>query len=312
MNELQKDQGTILGFDDTISTWVEAFMIDRESQNISPNTKIFYRNKLRYFVQFCSSQGVDGLMTLRADLLRRYMLWLTERGHNPGGIHACYRVIKTFLFWYEREVEPENWKNPIRKIKAPKVPLEILEPVSKETIIALLQTCNSGQNAKRDKTLILFLADTGARASEVCSINLEDVNPITGKIIIRKGKGQKARTVFIGGQTRKALRSYLMQRKPTCEALFISATGERLGYWGVEAMLERRAKKANIPAPSCHSFRRYYCLESLRHGASIYYLRETMGHADLQVLQRYLKITEQDIENAHREYGPIDRLFRPK
>lgn len=312
MDIKNSDQGTILGFDDRIATWIEAFLIDRQAQNISPTTMVFYRNKLRYFMGYCKDQGVERIPNISADLLRRYMLWLTESGHNPGGMHACYRVIKTFLLWYEREVEPENWKNPIRKIKPPKVPLEILEPVSTETIMALLGTCTGGPNAKRDKTLILFMADTGARASEVCSIDLDDVNPVTGKVIIRKGKGQKARTVFIGSQTRKALRGYLLERKNTCKALFISATGERLGYWGVEAMLGRRAKKANVPAPSCHAFRRYYCLESLRHGASIYYLRETMGHADLQVMQRYLKFTEQDIENSHREYGPIDRLIKYK
>ena len=53
--------------------------------------------------------------------------------------------------------------------------------------------------------LLLFLLDTGARAAEVCALNLEDIDQIAGAVIIRQGKGRKPRTVFLGQKARRVL-----------------------------------------------------------------------------------------------------------
>ncbi len=58
----------------------------------------------------------------------------------------------------------------------------------------------------------------------------------------------------------------------------------------------RRAEREGVKEPGLHSFRRYFAFECLRNGMSIYELQRLMGHADLQVLRRYLAITEQDTE----------------
>jgi site-specific recombinase XerD len=71
----------------------------------------------------------------------------------------------------------------------------------------------------RDATILLCLLDTGARANEFLSVNLDDINQARGDILIRQGKGRKTRTVYIGKLSKRALRRYLNQRKDTCSAL---------------------------------------------------------------------------------------------
>jgi integrase len=68
----------------------------------------------------------------------------------------------------------------------------------------------------------LFLFDPGARAKELLDINLDEINQITGDILIRSGKRRKPRTVFIGKQTRKSLRKYLIERSDNSPALWIT------------------------------------------------------------------------------------------
>jgi site-specific recombinase XerD len=140
----------------------------------------------------------------------------------------------------------------------------------------------------------------------------KDVNAIRGEAIIRHGKGDKARKVYLGSKSRKALRSYLQMRSDSNEALFIGRTRERLTYWGLEGMLQNRAKLAKVTNASPHAFRRAFAINCLRAGMNIYTLKELMGHEDLQVLQRYLKVTEVDTENAHRLYAPVDNLLNRK
>jgi len=242
--------------------------------------------------------------------LRQYLLYIEGTGHNPGGRHAAYRAIRTFLFWYEEEVEPEGWSNPIRKVKAPKVPIEPIEPVSIETVSKMIKVCERGTfTGDRDTAILLCLLDTGARATEFLDINIEDVNQTCGDILIRQGKGSKPRIVYIGKQSRKALRRYLKHRKDHNPALWVSHPRfdlERIKYDGLRGIIRRRSLDADVVAPSIHDFRRAFALSMLRNGTDVFTLAKLMGHEGITFLQRYLKQTNQDTEEAHRRAGPVD------
>jgi site-specific recombinase XerD len=299
---------TNAAYDDYFGTWLEAFLVDRKAQNMSPGTVRFYREKLKLFSGYCDGQVINRISEITPDILRRWLLHLQERGHNPGGVHAAFRALRTFLLWYEAENEPEGWKNPIHRVKAPRVPSVIVEPVELATVKALLATCaGNGLTALRDKALLLFLLDTGARAAEVCALNTGDVDLMAGAILIRQGKGRKPRTVFMGQKTRRAIRAYLKARRDDSPALWATDDGGRLTYWGLNLILTRRAKLAGVEKPGLHDFRRAFALNFLRNNpGEIYSLQKLMGHADLQVLRRYLAQTDQDIQSAHRRGSPVD------
>ena len=237
-------------------------------------------------------------------------MWLEEVGHNPGGRHAHFRAIRSFLYWYENDAEPKDWKNPIKKVKAPIVPGEPLEPVSIESINKLINTCSRRSfTNRRDKAILLSLLDTGARAGEFLKINLDDINQVMGDILIRAGKGGKPRTVFIGKQTRKSLRQYLGERNDNSPALWITDPthgSDRLTYWGLRSMIIRRSRSAGIQAPSLHDFRRAFALAMLREGVDVYTLAKLMGHSTIDVLKYYLKQTTEDMAIAHSQHGPVD------
>ncbi len=304
-------QGTHTVFAEEIYllTWVEAFLVDRKVQNVSRGTLEFYRKKLKLFTEYCEAQVITQITDITPNVIRQFLLYLEETGHNPGGVHACYRTVKAFLRWYENEVELDNWKNPIQKVKAPRVPIEPLDPVELADVSAMVDTCQKGTfTGDRDKAILMCLLDTGSRAQEFLDINLEDINLVTGEILIRHGKGRKPRTVYLGVKSRKALRAYLRQRTIKDKALWVRDDGEgRLGYDGLRAVITRRAEAAGIETPTLHDFRRAFAINMLRAGIDLVTLSKLMGHASLTVLQRYLKQTTTDIENAFRMASPVDR-----
>ncbi len=296
------------GQDTYLFTWIDSFLIDRKARGTAKGTLRFYSIKLKLFTDFCEGQAVKEVTQIDPNLIRQYLLWLEETGHNPGGIHGAYRALRAFLYWWEDEIEPEGWKNPIHKVKAPKVPIELIEPVELDTVKALTEVCKGHTLVDtRDKAIFLCLLDTGARAEEFLSVNLEDVD-ITGAILIRQGKGKKPRTVYLGQQCRKALRAYLKHRSNNNRALWINNLGERLKYDGLRAVMNRRAGMANVKAPTIHDFRRAFALNCLKNGMDIYTLQKLMGHADLTVLRRYLKQTEGDLRAGHAKFSPVDRM----
>jgi site-specific recombinase XerD len=168
----------------------------------------FYRQKIKLFADYCDAFTVKQIGQITPSILRQYLLYLEESGHNAGGRHAAFRTIRAFFLWYEDEVEPEGWCNPIRKVKAPRVPVEPLEPVSFETVAQMVKACKRGSfTGDRDAAILFCLLDTGARANEFLSVNIEDVNQARGDILIRQGKGHKPCTFYIGMQSKRAIKA---------------------------------------------------------------------------------------------------------
>jgi len=169
-------------------TWVEAFLMDCHARNLAMGTIQYYRKNLAQFCDFCDAQLVKTICEITPHLIRQYLLYLEEKGNNPGGRHAKFRSLRTFLNWYEIETKPDNWKNPIREVKPLIVPQEPLEPIPDEDIEKMLKECDRGKfTGDRDAAIIYILLDTGARAEEFLSIALTDVNQALGDVLIRAG-----------------------------------------------------------------------------------------------------------------------------
>jgi site-specific recombinase XerD len=304
----RQDQGIItLSQSDYLPILIDSFLTDRKAQGFAGETVRFYQKKLRYFSTYCDGQAVTQVSQLTADLIRRFLLELSE-GHNPGGVHACFRSLRTLLLWIEdEEIMPFDWKNPIRKVKAPKLPVEPIEPISLENIHRLIVTCPQNFSGCRDKAMLLGLLDTGARAQEFLNLNLEDVELATGSVLIRQGKGRKPRMVFLGRKTIRAVRIYFRFRHDSNPALWVSVHGERATYTALRCLLRRRAQLAGLKEiPTPHDFRRAFALVMLRSGVDVFALQKLMGHSDLQVLRRYLAQTNQDVQVAHMRGSPVD------
>ena len=98
-----KDQGLItLSQQDYLPLMVESFPIDRRSQSLSPETIELYTKKLQYFLKYCERQALTQISQLTSDFIRRYLLELSET-HNPGGVHACFRPLRTCCIGSKRK-----------------------------------------------------------------------------------------------------------------------------------------------------------------------------------------------------------------
>ncbi len=232
----------------SLSTVISMFLIDRSSRRCSPNTIKFYQNNLRGFEKYCASQAATEVQQVDAGLLRNYLLLLAEH-YNPGGVHAAFRSIRALFRWVERqELLSTDWRNPLCKLDAPRLSQKILEPIPLEVVDRLQASCKgTGFFDRRDRAVLFTLLDTGIRASELCHLDLGDVNVSNGEVKVREGTGGKDRIVYLGPTGLRAVQCYLRKRPNTLsEALFVSKSGDRLSHEGVRQLLERRCSKARL------------------------------------------------------------------
>jgi len=273
------------------------FLMDRTTRGLSPRTIESYKENLKLFFQYLDQQGVVSINDITPEVLRMYLLELSTH-RNKGGVHIVYRCIRAYLNWWEFESDGE-FKNPIKKIKLPAVNIQPLEPANLDNIRAILALAND-----RDKAIILTLLDTGIRANELIHIQHTDIDPIVGSIIIQHGKGDKQRMVYLGRNARRAIRKLPI----TGKYLFTNTFGDKLAYNGLREIIRRLCERAGIGMISLHSFRRAFALQMLRAGENIYTIQRLLGHSSLQILQRYIKVNDEDIQSAHERSSPGDSL----
>lgn len=275
--------------------WAEAFCTAKRAEGLSRRTVAIYVGVLRMFIEWAALRNVTHVEALTPDDLRKFMLHLAEAGHNAGGQHHFFRILKTFLRWYAQEAEPANWRNPIERLKAPKLPELPLQPVELPTVARLLASTGGSSHAVRDRAMLCCLIDCGLRANELLGLDVADFNFADGALLVKHGKGSRIRTVFAGQKTRRALRAWIGARGNTPGALFTSHGG-------------RLAVRAGVREPALHSFRRSYALEMLRAGCDVVTLSRLLGHSDLSLLRRYTKQSGEDLRAAAERHSPGDRL----
>jgi integrase/recombinase XerD len=281
-----------------------SFILDCEARNLANGTIDFYKDEITRFIKFLDRRGIITIEQIDPETIRSYLIELGKT-RNPGGVHCAYRSIRAFMRWFDSEFKPINWSNPIFKIKGPKVSKEPLPGVSEKTIELLLTGC-SGEHEKRDRAIILILATSGLRASELLGLNWEDYRTIDKSLWVKHGKGGKSRMAYIDSSANQALLALMrMTGMPKSnDPIFFTSNGCRLTYPGLVHVIKRAAEIAHVKAPSLHDFRRFFAVTSLRQGCDIARLAGLMGHNTLDVLQRYLCLVDDDRRKAHSQFGP--------
>lgn len=311
LQNTDSQQGNVILQDAGFQQDVGFFLIDRQAEGLSPQTVYFYRRELSFFADFLLAQlppvkDTGKILTVH---IRAYLLELGKR-RNAGGVHCGFRSIRVFFNWYAREFEPENWKNPILKVTPPKLSKAVIPGVPLADVKRMVDTTPSTEAGKRNKVILLALLDTGARASELCQMQVSDLNIQDGSIIIRHGKGDKRRMVFVGKKALREVIKYLRSRgtlKPG-DPLFLGMDGEPMTRNTLDDIIRLAAHRAGLKEiPSAHDFRRACALAMLRNGVNLITVSRYLGHATLTVTQRYLALIDDDLQAAHAMGSPVDR-----
>jgi integrase/recombinase XerC len=171
----------------------------------------------------------------------------------------------------------------------------------------------------RDVALLELLYGTGLRVSELCALDLPDIDRGrygVAMLIVRRGKGNKSRQVPIGGAADRALTAYLPARTQlaaTGAALFVNAAGRRLTSRSVQRLVKRWTIAGGVHAEATpHSLRHSFATHLLDEGVDLRAIQELLGHASLASTQIYTKVSLDHLmkvyDAAHPRAGTIVKL----
>jgi len=228
---------------------------------------------------------------------------------SPLSIETYFRGLRAFFGFLKRE-EFIN-KNPMEKVKIPKVPQKLVPTFSIEEIEKLLSKPNKHKReGYRDYVIMMLLLDTGARVSEVANLKMPDVDLESGYLRVM-GKGNKERPIPFGRKVAKALLKYRVQYRPEpigTDNFFLTSDGRTLTVNRIEKMVRHFGNRADISRCYCHKFRHTSAVLYLRNGGDPFTLQKKLGHSSLQMTRHYCNLADSDVRAQHLRVGVVDKL----
>lgn len=299
-----------------LSDVLKEFVFDCQIRKISYRTlKGYKNNNLRFFNYIHSEFGISELEQVSHSHIKQYFQFLIDKGLTEiyaNGILKCMRAF--FVYCIKEEYLT---RNPCLKVGWQREPKTLINTFTDDEVMRMLDVFDfSDYLSARNKAILAFLVDTGARNFELCNLQHIDVNE---SYISIQGKGNKERHVGISPQLKKVMikyermkEFYFKDKDIKFKNYFLSQNGKPLTIEAIERIVRRTGLLANVrPEIRCspHTFRHYSAQAQLRNGLDVYSLSRILGHENIMITKRYLQsLRDRDIVQMAVKTSPLMNL----
>lgn len=281
----------------------------RLRKGLRPNSITSYADALRLFLQFAATARQKkitqlGLDDLDAETVSSFLNSLEKtRGNAVPSRNQRLAALRTF-FEYVAQRFPDRLAQAQKVTSIPRKRTQPAETVflERDEIEATLATLPAeGRLALRDRTLLVFLYNTGARVQEASDLRVCDVHFDPNPQVHLHGKGDKWRVCPLWAET-AALLKRLMLEQTTGGApdrpVFVGTKNVALTRFGIYKLIRRyteqlikRRSNGTRKLVSPHVWRHSTAVHLLEAGAEVNVIRAWLGHANLETTNRYAEIT---------------------
>lgn len=284
-------------------------------RGLSDNTVQAYRRDLLRYQEYLGSRGIGSLAEVTRVDVEEFRRHLDHIGLAPASVTRCVVAVRNLHRFAvgsgQLQADVTAGMSPgTRSRRLPKA----LSMDQVESLLAAPDT--STVEGLRDAALLELLYGTGARVSEVCALDVDDIRPVLddpdlGLRLI--GKGDKERIVPLGSYAAKAVDAWLIRGRPTWaeigngeHALLLNTRGRRLSRQSAWAVIRRAGEAAGLDVEhlSPHSLRHSYATHLLDGGADVRVVQELLGHSSVTTTQIYTLVTADHLREVYRSSHP--------
>ena len=278
----------------------------------SVHTRRAYLGDLRSLGEFLGDDAAIGdldLTTLRS--------WLAEQAGAGAARTTLSRrtsAIKTFTAWAVRRGLLET--DPAARLQTPKARRALPAVLRQDQAVDAMSAANSGAEqgdpmALRDRLIVEMLYATGIRVSELCGLDIDDVDQ-SRRVLRVLGKGDKQRTVPFGEPAFNALRAWLADGRPALAvatsgpALLLGARGRRIDPRQARTVVHQTISAVDgAPDIGPHGLRHSAATHLLEGGADLRVVQELLGHEQIATTQIYTHIQPEKLQQIVNDHHPL-------
>jgi site-specific recombinase XerD len=282
----------------TIQQQLTRMKTDMQLRGLTEHTQEAYLRSVRKFLEFCG----DGKESFDENDAREYLIHLMKEGRLENTSINQYNAAIRFYLSITL-----NLMINVRQLPMFKKRKTLPEILSREETQGFIDEC---LNIKH-KSYMLLAYGSGLRVSEIAALRTKDVDSKAMRVFVRGGKGQKDRYTILSNECLATLREYWSVYRPKHSDgwLFLGTSGHNhITAAGVAAAFKKWRTKSGISEDiTIHSLRRGFATFLLEDGASIYQIKELLGHSSLSSTIVYLRLANITAGIV----SPADRYVQP-
>lgn len=277
----------------------------RFERNRSAHTIRAYAGDVQHLLDTAHARGITQLNDIDLAFLRSWLASMSSAGMARSTLARRASSARAFTHWcHGRGLSSADAG---ARLASPQVHRHLPIVLDQGQAARLLDTAGTNADdadpkALRDVAMLETLYATGCRVSELCGIDLGDLDLSAQRIRVI-GKGDKERVVPFGAPAARALRAWIDVRSdlavPGHDALFVGVRGGRIDQRTVRNVVQRMAHLADVPAISPHALRHSAATHVLEGGADLRSVQELLGHASLATTQQYTHVSVERLRQSY-------------
>jgi len=214
------------------------------------------------------------------------------RSYKAKTFHRMISTLSSFYrFLYTQDAVTAN---PMMGIERPRIKQQEIRYLKHSQVMQLIDAIED----PRDKLIVRTIYATGVRVSELCSINIEDIDFEEHTIRI-KGKGDKIRIVFLDDETLGAIRTFIGTAVEG--PLFVGQQGKHISPRAIQHLFRHYAPAGITP----HKIRHSYATELYRRSKNLRVVQENLGHTSIKTTEIYLHTDIDERRQVYQQFFPL-------
>ncbi|HEX5399052.1 MAG TPA: site-specific tyrosine recombinase XerC [Verrucomicrobiae bacterium] len=306
---------------DALALWRDGYLESLASRNYAEGTLEGRGDALKVFLAWAAERDLNRASQITRPILESYQRWLWRcvkaNGQRLGWSTQRNRlsILKDFFRWLTRQNVLMH--NPASELELPRMekrlPQDVLTPPEVERLLAVPDV--SDPLGVRDRTMLELFYSTGIRRTELCRIDLPDLNTERRTLHVRLGKGKKDRVVPVGERAVAWLERYLKEVRPRLcldtrtQALFLTGYGGAFNPDVVSRMVSAWLERAGLKRKGCCHVLRHTCAtHMLENGADIRFIQQLLGHEKLDTTAIYTEVSIKQLQEVHARCHPSAKI----
>ncbi|HUU75634.1 MAG TPA: site-specific tyrosine recombinase/integron integrase [Methanoregulaceae archaeon] len=254
-------------------------------------------NLMVYWEDF-SRARLDTPVEVAPVMISDYLSFMTSiRTYKPKTLHRIISTLSSFYrFLYSQGAIPSN---PAPGVERPKIKDQELRYLKHSQVLRLIDSIEDD----RDRLIVRTIYATGVRVSELCGINIEDIDFEDETIRVR-GKGGKIRIVFVDRETLDEMDKFIGNRIEG--PLFLGQQGHNISTRSVQHIFKKYAPEGITP----HKIRHSYASELYRRSKNLRVVQENLGHTSIKTTEIYLHTDLDERKKVYQDFFPLSEPSR--
>ena len=180
------------------------------------------------------------------------------------------------------------------------------EVLTSEERQALLSSPNPAcRTGLRNLCMLALMLNAGLRSAELLNLHPRDIDPATGRLKVRQGKGKKDRILWLSEADLELLQRWLKIR-PDSQYLFCTLSGGKILSRYLRYLVKRLSTQAGIAKDiHPHTLRHTFATDLYRETKNIRLVQKALGHSDLSTTMIYTHIVDEELEEAMKTFREV-------